>query len=126
MARKATVLVGPTGTGKSLRASREAGEHAYYKDPRSKFWCGYQGESNVIIDEFRGAIDISHLLRWLDRYPVYVETKGSSTPLSATEYWITSNLPPERWYPELDESTLSALLRRMTVIEMNEPFVFTE
>lgn len=62
-------------------------------------------------------IDISHILRWLDRYPVRVEIKGGSKPLMATKFWITSNLPPSRWWPELDQETLDAFMRRVTVEE---------
>jgi len=107
---------GATGTGKSRRAWAEAGLQAYPKDPRSKFWDGYRGQESVIIDEFRGGIDISHLLRWLDRYPVIVEIKGSSTTLAAKTIWITSNKDPREWYPDLDEETKQALLRRMTIV----------
>lgn len=60
-------------------------------------------------------IDIGHLLRWLDRYPCIVEVKGSSTVLSAETIWITSNLPPESWYPDLDQETFLALRRRLKV-----------
>lgn len=98
--KSVSVYYGSTGTGKSRRAFAEAGETAYVKDPRSKFWCGYRGESNVIIDEFRGGIDVAHMLRWLDRYPVRVELKGSSAPLKANKIWITSNLHPNEWYPD--------------------------
>lgn len=105
-----------TGTGKSRRAWEEAGLQAYSKDPRTKWWDGYKGESNVVIDEFRGTIDISHILRWFDRYPVRVERKGSSVPLYATTFWITSNLVPDQWYPDLDQPTKEALLRRLTNI----------
>lgn len=111
------VYYGSTGTGKSRRAFSEATEEVYVKDPRSKFWCGYRGESNIIIDEFRGGIDISHMLRWLDRYPVRVELKGSSAPLKATKIWITSNLHPLNWYPDLDNETKQALLRRLEITE---------
>lgn len=110
------VYWGPTGTGKSRRAWNEAGDLAYPKDPCTKWWCGYSGQENVILDEFRGAIGISHLLRWLDRYPVTVETKGGAVPLVASKVWITSNLDPREWYPELDEPTRLALLRRLTII----------
>jgi len=120
--REVYVFWGPTGTGKSRRAWVEAGLEAYSKDPRSKFWCGYTNQVNVIIDEFRGGIDISHMLRWLDRYPVRVEIKGSSRPLLAEKIWITSNIPPEEWYPELDLETRSALRRRMVVTHFNEGF----
>jgi len=106
---------GRSGTGKSRTAWDEAGLEAYPKDPRSKFWDGYMGQEHVVIDEFRGGIDISHMLRWLDRYPVIVEVKGSSTILKASKIWITSNLDPYYWYPELDPLTKDALLRRITV-----------
>jgi len=71
------------------------------------------------VDEFRGAIDISHLLRWFDRYPVIVEIKGSSVVLSCKKIWITSNLHPREWFVGLDDRTLEALMRRLTVIEIN-------
>lgn len=119
MERVCMVYWGKTGTGKSRRAWDEAGMEAYCKDPRTKFWDGYQDEENIVIDEFRGGIDVSHLLRWLDRYPVRVEIKGSSKPLKAKKIWITSNISPVMWYPMLDEETLSALMRRLIVEEFN-------
>lgn len=113
------VFWGRSGSGKSTRAWSEAGLDAYPKDPRSKFWCGYSGQECVIIDEFRGGIDVAHILRWLDSFPVIVEIKGSSTILRASRIWITSNLPPESWYPDLDPETLTALRRRLKVTHFN-------
>lgn len=121
MERSVVVYYGPTGTGKSRSAWAEAGLDAYPKDPRSKFWDGYQSHRNVVIDEYRGAIDISHLLRWFDRYPVLVEVKGSSVVLSADRIWITSNLHPDSWYPEIDPLTLAALKRRLVITEFAIP-----
>ena len=109
------VFWGRTGTGKSRRAWEEAGAHAYCKDPRTKWWCGYDSHEHVVIDEFRGDIAISHVLRWFDRYPVLVETKGAARPLMATTMWITSNLSPDEWYPELDAETKLALRRRLNI-----------
>jgi len=117
--RTVEVYWGATGTGKSRRAWDEAGLDAYPKDPRTKFWDGYRGQENVVIDEFRGAIDISHMLRWLDRYPVIVEVKGSSVVLKAKKIWITSNIDPRDWYPLLDNETKSALLRRLHITHFN-------
>jgi len=123
MERIVNVFWGDSGTGKSLRAWEEAGVSAYCKDPRTKWWCGYRGEGNVIIgkilltlDEFRGCIDVAHMLRWLDRYPVRVELKGSSRPLLCNQVWITSNLDPRSWYPDLDVATMEAFMRRLTNI----------
>lgn len=117
--RRIRVYWGPTGVGKSRRAWEEAGTDAYPKDPRTKFWDGYRNHTKVVMDEFRGGIDISHILRWFDRYPVIVEVKGSSTVLKADEIWITSNLHPHMWYPALDEETRNALFRRLEIVEMN-------
>lgn len=119
MVRSCDVFFGSTGTGKSREAWERAGLEAYSKDPRTKWWCGYSGQKVVVIDEFRGAIDVAHLLRWLDRYPVCVETKGGTRPLCAERFFITSNLEPKLWYPELDPATLQALLRRLTIREFS-------
>lgn len=121
MERIINVYWGPTGTGKSRRAWDEASFAAYPKDPRTKFWDGYQGHAHVVIDEFRGDIDIAHLLRWFDRYPVNVEVKGSAITLRATTIWITSNLDPRQWFPSVDGATMAALMRRLTVVHFNEP-----
>lgn len=118
--RTIKVIWGPTGVGKSRRAWSEAGWDAYPKDPRTKFWDGYQGQDNVVIDEFRGGIDVSHILRWFDEYPVNIETKFGGCVFNATSIWVTSNIHPSEWYPQLDSDTLAALLRRLEVIHMTE------
>lgn len=115
MEREVKVYWGATGLGKSRRAWEEAGTKAYPKDPRTKFWDGYRGHEHVVMDEFRGDIDIAHLLRWFDRYPVIVEIKCSSVVLCATKIWITSNLSPDDWYPNVDPATKLALRRRLVV-----------
>lgn len=123
------VFWGRTGTGKSRRAWDEASFDAYPKDPATKWWCGYSGQPNVVLDEFRGQIGISHLLRyelhtftnrWLDRYPCLLESKGSTCVSRVEKVWITSNLSPDEWYPDLDSETKAALNRRFTLIEYFE------
>lgn len=122
--RTTTVVWGKTGLGKSRYAWSQAGWEAYPKDPNSKFWCGYRGQQNVVIDEFRGGININHLLRWLDRYPVIVEIKGGAQVFKSKQIWITSNLHPKDWYPELDSDTYDALMRRFTNIIHADSYVF--
>lgn len=124
--RHCFVFHGTTGTGKSRRAWDEAGFSAYPKSPSSKFWDGYQSQKHVVLDEFRGEIGIGHLLRWLDRYPCLVEIKGSSVVLAATTIWITSNLAPEQWYPDVDQLTRDALLRRLDVTHFKNLVEFDE
>jgi len=45
-----------------------------------------------------------------------VEIKGASTSLVAENIWITSNLHPSAWYPDLDATTYQALERRLEII----------
>lgn len=88
---------------------------AYPKNPRTKFWDGYRGQSHVVIDEFRGGIDVAYLLIWCDRYPNNLEIKGSSVPSEINKIWITSNLNPRDWYPDLDQATTDALMARFKI-----------
>lgn len=123
IAKNIIVYWGPTGTGKSHTAWQEAGIEAYPKDPMTKTWDGYQGQANVVIEEYRGAISISHFLRWLDKYPVLADVKYSATPLLAKNIWITSNLHPGDWYPDLDHETKHALMRRLTIVYKDRPYI---
>lgn len=123
MVRKTVVYWGASGLGKSRRAWYEATFRAYPKSPTSIYWDGYQGHDNVVIDEFRGGINISHMLRWLDRYPVCVECKFGACILAAKSIWITSNIPPEDWYPDVDDTTRQALLRRLDIIRFDEEWL---
>jgi len=122
MERQVFVFWGTTGSGKSHRAWEEAGLDAFPKDPMTKFWDGYDGHKHVVIDEYRGGISISHMLRWLDKYPVCIEAKHGGTVFKAEKIWITSNIHPNDWYPDLDVETKAALLRRMTVTHFSMPF----
>jgi hypothetical protein len=47
-----------------------------------------------------------------------VEVKGYSAALRCEKIWITSNLHPTKWYPELDPATMDALLRRLEIHEI--------
>lgn len=126
MSRVCFVYWGPTHCGKSHTAEEEAGSDAFPKDPQTKFWDGYQGEENVTINEFRGEIGIAHLLRWTDRYALRLEQKHGGCVAKFRKLWITSNLHPRDWYPQLDTATVDALLRRLTIREFTERYEFPE
>lgn len=90
------VIQGPTGTGKS-RYAMEQYPDAYWKQ-RSNWWCGYSGESTVVLDEFYGWLPFDLLLRLCDRYPLLVESKGGQLQMVARTIIITTNAIPDNWY----------------------------
>lgn len=114
--------VGVSGSGKTFSAYTEAPK-AYWKDSTTIWWDGYKGQEDVIIDEFRGGIALELLLRWLDGYPVSVQVKGGSRAIAAKRFWITSNKSPALWYPDLDEPSKDALLRRLQITWFEQVYV---
>lgn len=94
------VFWGPTGTGKSRRAF-EAWPHAYRKMTNDKWWDGYKDEDTVIFDDFKGSSMRLHDFQLIvDRYPVKVETKGSTVELAAWRLVFTANKHPSEWYSQ--------------------------
>jgi hypothetical protein len=116
------VFWGPTGTGKTKRAFEEAGDGAFIY-PGGGWFDGYDGEENVIFDEFSGGeFKLTYLLRILDRYPMKVPVKGSFIEWIPKKIWITSNLDPNDWYPSAHQEHKDALRRRFTqVTHFNQP-----
>jgi len=110
-------LYGPTGVGKSRRVYETYGPQAYYK-MNNQWWDGYTGQEVVILDDYRPNLcTFQELLRILDRYPMRVQLKGSSTELSATSFVVTTTDRPEVMWHGRTEEALEQLLRRITHIE---------
>lgn len=97
---------GPTGTGKSWTALREAVEAAggdesdvyRWSNHNLKFAGVYAGERYVVIDELRPDWEhftFARLLSLLDCYRQEVEVKNGQTWWGATHVWITTTLHPQ-------------------------------
>lgn len=112
---KTEVIVywGESGTGKSRRCLEEA-PTGYWKT-RDEWWDAYGGEGDVIIDDFYGWLPYDFLLRLMDRYPLDVGAKGGFRRMVAKRLFITSNKPPELWYPNVMDK--KPLIRRIDKIE---------
>lgn len=117
-------LYGPTGTGKSKMA-REIleSDDIYTKNSATKWWDGYDGHENVIIDDFRPSWwDITYMLGLLDRYEFQVEFKGGLRQFRARKIIVTSALPPRECYKGTGEA-IDQLVRRVDIIEEFVPIV---
>lgn len=126
---KIVVLWGPPGTGKSHKATQIAKTvgtaYRWQSSPGGSVWFdGYDPITHkvVILDDFKGGMPYTMLLRLLDRYPMHVEGKGFCVPFNPEWIIITSNHPPNEWYFKGAEKDFngveklidcSALLRRL-------------
>ncbi len=104
-ATETKVYWGPPGSGKTKRALYEAGEDSYWLakpgNNQTVFFDGYDGQSTLVIDEFYGWISRDLMCRLSDRYPLNVQTKGGMVPFLAKTIIITSNAPPDSWWPRV-------------------------
>ena len=108
---------GSTGSGKS-RAASDAAPSAYWKNPSNKWWDGYEGQSDVIIDDYRPDFcTFSALLRLFDRYPMQVEAKGSSVQFIAKRLFVTCPKSPDDVWANRSEEDIAQLTRRITEVK---------
>jgi len=117
--KKVMVYYGPTGTGKTRKAFTQ-NPGAYFWGPEQKHWFqGYSAQDVCIMDEFRGQLPLGFMLRLTDRYPMIVETKGSSVQFVSSTVIICSPAHPRHWYTSLSnqEGKIDQLLRRIESIE---------
>lgn len=106
------VYWGETGTGKSRRAFEEAQNP--YVHSGGQWFDGYQGEADVIFDDFGGSeFKLTYLLKLLDRYPMRVPVKGGFANWVPRRIFITSNYCPKDWYPSAKDEHVKALFRRI-------------
>jgi len=109
---KTVVIWGPSGNGKTSLVQRCAPGAYWLSKPKPNsgvFFDGYDGQEDVVIDEFYGWIQHDLLCRMLDRTPLLVDTKGGMVSFCPKRVWITSNKDPLYWY----KFGLGALTRRL-------------
>jgi len=114
------LLFGPTGCGKTRWFYDNTDLDSAFRMPLTTgFWFdGYEGQPDVLIDDFAGAashITLAHLLQLLDRYPIRVPVKGSFVDWIPTRIMVTTNIHPKLWYNYTNRSEhFNALARRFT------------
>lgn len=103
---------GKTRTGKSRRAREIAEEKApneepYRKKQATKWWCGYEEQKVVIIEEMapKYAYQLEEFKEWTDRYPFPAEKKSFGQITIRPELIIvTSNYSIEQIWPDPEEN----------------------
>jgi hypothetical protein len=95
---------GPPRTGKTRYVYEKHGEENVYRmtfgdgSKGSIWWCDYNGQDVILLDEFEGDMPRGLLLQLMDRYPLSLQTKGGRTWRCCKYIYICSNTNPEQWY----------------------------
>lgn len=119
---------GPSGCGKSSSARQRFPD--FFNKPLNKWWCGYQDQETVLLDDFgpqRKELGY-HLKIWADHYPFFAEVKNGGRMVRPKRIVITSQYSPDQIYADEPE-TLEAIKRRYKIERMGPPPVhiyFTE
>lgn len=112
------VFWGKTGTGKTRRVYDEVGDRPLYSHPGGPWFDGYDGQEDVLFDEFSGSyFALPYLLKLLDRYPMQVPIKGGFVSFVPKRIWITANYSPQEWFANARPEHVAALMRRLTDVE---------
>jgi len=109
-----TCLWGDTGTGKTYHVFKTEGPRNVYSKISGKFYDGYRPNiHNVLLfDECLGEVPVNDFLKALDEHPHTVEVKGGVLCAKWTKVYVTSNVPPSKWFPNANDRSKAALKRR--------------
>lgn len=111
---------GKAGVGKSRLAFDRHGTRNVFRPIITKggtiWYDGYDEEDVIQLEEFYGQCEVSHFLNLTDRYPMQLPVKGKHAWRLATKIYITSNRPPETWYPEFQDQGMEQFMRRFTTV----------
>ena len=110
---------GKTGCGKTsmmLRMSKHL--DVFWYNHSSRWWCGYEQQPIVVVDEYHGSFKASELLRFGDSTPFQLEIKGGSVQFDSVLVVFLSNLSPDKTVFVHDEEINNALRRRFSLVPM--------
>ncbi len=108
---KITLHCGPTNTGKTRDAMKEATFKV--QGCGLKWFNGYKGDKAILIDEYNNDVKIGYLLTLLDGYMCRLEIKGSHTYANWDRVFITTNLRPQQLHANARPAHRAALFRRI-------------
>lgn len=114
------VFWGASGTGKTRRV-KELDPEVYTVDHSTTtvWFCGYDGQKSILLDDFYGSIKYEYLLRLLDGHSMQVQIKGGQAYACWSNVFITSNKHPREWY---SMGLTDALTRRIErCVEIKAP-----
>lgn len=107
-------IYGKTGTGKTRYVYQKHASATIYECMDTfQWWCGYNQQEVILIDDMRKDFCKYHtLLRLLDRYPLRVQIKGGTRQINSKYIYITTHKHWKELYDTRED--LDQLGRRIT------------
>lgn len=115
--KKCYWIVGKPRIGKSYTIRKTFPD--LYVKPQNKWWDGYAGEENVLLDDLDSAMLGHYLKIWGDQYPFTAEIKNGTVQPVYKRFFITSNYSIDQLF-EKDEILREAIYGRFKVINADE------
>lgn len=115
---KVVIHYGPTGTGKTTDVVKNTpAKDLYCIDPPYKWYCGYDREKVLCIEEYKGQLPLQELLKLLDGVSsVRKEKKCGQVYAFWDTVYITTNVRPSYWHLKCTDMERDALKRRISEI----------
>lgn len=85
----------------------------YRKNPSHGWFQRYNGEPVIWLEEFDGKIERAELCMLIDPGLYTAQVKGSDVPVLAHTVVVTTNIPPNQWYPCASSVEKDAVLKRI-------------
>lgn len=107
---------GIAGSGKTTEILEKYPNCYKWNPGNNNWWDGYNGEEDVLIDDFCGNMKFLDFLQIINKTCHKVEIKGGYVPFLAKRVHITSNFHPKDWW-DWKKCNVTAFLRRITSIK---------
>jgi hypothetical protein len=116
---KVHYLWGPAGSGKTSGLWNHYQGDFYRVSDYQHPWDAFNGESVLVLDEYRYQLHFSFLLDVLDRFPLQLPARYNNRWASWNEVWIVSNISLDDQYPRVPKDSASrlALERRINSVQ---------
>lgn len=113
-------IYGKSRTGKTRYVMDKYGYDKVYKTTNYKNpFDNYNNQPVLLLDEFRGQLDFSDLLQYLDGYPCRLPARYSDRLACYTEVYIVSNVSLDELYKTIQteqKDSWNALIKRISTI----------
>lgn len=110
------VYWGDTGVGKTKLARSMMPNCFMIHLSAPEWWDGYDGHTELLIDDYDSGISCVRLLNILDGHPCRLPVKGGFRWALWTKVFITSNSPPVEWHAKAKTVHHAAMMRRISSV----------